>query len=77
MSDYEAWRKAEQRWRKNSILNQIDAFSDQLRRIRFAVENDQPLNDVGELQALGPMLDAAIAAYATQRQALKNYLEMQ
>ena len=68
--------KAEQRWRKNSILNQIDAFSDQLKLIRDAVENDRTLSDMGELQSTGPMLDAAIAAYATQRQALLNYPEM-
>ena len=77
MSDiYEAWISAELAFRKRACLNRIDEIEHILDGLRDRIENDSYLNELGELQQAGPMLDAAIAAYAVQRQTLKNYREM-
>lgn len=77
MSDnYEAWILAELAFRKRACLNRIDEIEHILDGLRDRIENDSYLNELGELQQAGPMLDAAIAAYAVQRQTLKNYREM-
>ena len=76
MNTYESWLNAELEFRKKSILNQIDGIESILKGLRFRVENNGNLNDLGELQGSGNMLDTAIAAYATERQALLNYQEM-
>jgi hypothetical protein len=77
MGNYESWLESELAFRKRSLINKIDEVERILQGLRFRVENDYTLNDLGELQASGPMLDTAVAAYATQRQALKNYQEME
>lgn len=77
MSDYEAWMKSEQAFRKQGILNRIRDMRQVLDSIESRVNNDSYLNDLGEIQVAAVMLDTSIAAYATQRQALKNYQEMQ
>ena len=76
MSDYEAWMKSEQAVRKQAILNRIRDMRQLLDSIEARVNADGYLNDLGELQVSGIMLDTAIATYVTQRQALKNYREM-
>ena len=77
MSDnYEAWISAELAFRKRACLNRIDEIEHILDGLRDRIENDSYLNELGELQQAGPLLDAAIAAYAVQRQTLKNYREM-
>lgn len=76
MSDYDAWLKSELAFRRQAILNRIRDLQYQLENIKSRVEDDSYLNDLGELQASGVMLDTAIAAYASERQALKNYQEM-
>lgn len=77
MSDnYEAWISAELDFRKRAALNRIGEIEHILDGLKDRIENDSYLNELGELQQAGPMLDAAIAAYAVQRQALKNYREM-
>ena len=77
MSDnYEAWISAELAFRKRACLNRIEEIEHILDGLRDRSENDSYLNELGELQQAGPMLDAVIAAYAAQRQALKNYKEM-
>lgn len=73
---FESLMLAEMAFRKRAILNRIDCLEDVLKTIKNRVENDHYLNDLGELQSEGVMLDAAIVAYAIQRQALKNYQEM-
>jgi hypothetical protein len=73
MSDYEAWMKSEQAVRKQGILNCIRDMRQLLDSIEARVNTDGYLNDLGELQVSGIMLDTSIVAYATQRQALKNY----
>jgi hypothetical protein len=73
---YEPWLKAELVWRRQAILNRIQEVEHITAGLRKRVEDDSWLNDLGELQSAGVMLDAAVAAYATQRQALKNYQEM-
>jgi hypothetical protein len=77
MSNYEDWLEAELAFRKQGLLNRIDEVERILSGLRFRIESDSYLNDLGELQAGGVMLDTAVAAYATQRQALKNYREME
>ena len=74
---YEAWMKSELAFRKQAILNRIRDMRQLLDNIEARVNADGYLNDLGELQVSGVMLDTAIAAYAIQRQALKNYQEMQ
>lgn len=77
MSDnYEAWISAELAFRKRAVLNRIDEIEYILDGLRQRVIDDSYLNELGELQQAGPMLDSAIAAYAVQRQTLKNYKEM-
>ena len=77
MSDnYEAWISAELAFRKRACLNRIDEIEHILDGLRQRVIDDSYLNELGELQQAGPMLDAVIAAYAVQRHALKNYKEM-
>lgn len=76
MSDYEEWLKAELAFRKQSILNRIEEVEHVVAGLRQRIESDSYLNDLGELQAAGVMLDTAVAAYATERRALKNYQEM-
>ncbi|MFA5250937.1 MAG: hypothetical protein WC371_05970 [Parachlamydiales bacterium] len=76
MSAYEDWLKAELAFRKRTILNRIDEVEHITAGLRQRIESDSYLNDLGELQSSGVMLDTAIAAYATERQALKNYQEM-
>ena len=76
MSNYEAWLNAELAFRKQAILNRVRDMQYQLETIKSRVIGDGYLNGLGELQASGVMLDTAIAAYATERQALKNYQEM-
>ena len=77
MSDnYEAWISAELAFRKRAVLNRIDEIEHILDGLRQRVIDDSYLNELGELQQAGPMLDAAIAAYAVQRQTLNNYKEM-
>lgn len=77
MSDYEAWMKSEQAFRKQEILNRIRDLRSTLDGLKERVEQDRFLNSMGEIQVCGVLLDTAIAAYVTQRQALKNYQEMQ
>jgi len=77
MGNYESWLESELSFRKRSLLNRIDEIERILLNLRFRVENDKILNDLGELQASGTMLDTAVAAYATQIQALINYREME
>ena len=77
MSDYEEWMKGEQAFRKQAILNRIRDMRQVLDSIEFRVNANSYLNDMGEIQVASIMLDTAIAAYATQRQTLKNYQEMQ
>ena len=76
MSTYEDWLKAELEFRKRTILNRIDEVEHITAGLRQRIETDSYINDLGELQSSGIMLDTAIAAYATERQALKNYQEM-
>lgn len=77
MSNYESWMKSELDFRKRSLINKIDEVEGVLRGLRLRIESDSHLNDLGELQSSGVMLDTAVAAYATQRQALKNYQKME
>ena len=77
MSDnYEAWISAELAFRKRAALNRIEEIEHILDGLKIRIDDDSYLNELGELQQTGPMLDATIAAYAVQRQALKNYREM-
>ncbi len=76
MSDYEAWMKSEQAFRKQEILNRIRDLRSTLDGLKERVEQDRFLNSMGELQVNGILLDTSIAAYVTRRQALKNYQEM-
>lgn len=76
MSAYEDWLKAELAFRKQEILNRIRDMESTLGGLRHRVETDMFLNSMGEIQVSGVLLDTAIAAYATERQALKNYQEM-
>ena len=76
MSTYEDWLKASLAFRKQAVLNYIDDVEHITAGLRQRIESDSYLNDLGELQSSGVMLDTAIAAYATERQALKNYQEM-
>ncbi len=77
MSDnFESWLLAELKFRKNSLLNCIEEINSIMRSLKHRVEEDSNLNDLGELQSSGVLLDTAVAAYATQRQVLKNYQEM-
>jgi hypothetical protein len=69
--------KSELDFRKRSLINKIDEVEGVLRGLRLRIESDSHLNDLGELQSSGVMLDTAVAAYATQRQALKNYQKME
>ena len=73
---YEAWMKSELAFRKQAILNRIRDMRQALDGIEARVNADSYLNDLGALQQSGTMLDTSIAAYATQRHALKNYQEM-
>lgn len=75
--NYEAWLNTELAYRKLAILNRIDDLEHVLKSVRTRVNEDSYLNDQGELQQIGVMLDTAIAAYATERQALKNYQTME
>jgi hypothetical protein len=77
MSNYEKWLESELAFRKQSLLNRIDQVEHITAGLRQRVNDDSYLNDLGELQVAGVMLDTAVAAYATQRQALKNYREME
>jgi len=77
ISNYEAWLKVELAFRRQAMLNRIDDLEHVLKGVRTRVNEDGYLNDLGELQQIGVMLDTAIAAYATERQALKNYIEME
>ena len=74
--DYESWLESEQELRKKTILRKIEDLRQMLDSIEHRVLANTTLNDLGELQAQGIMLDTAIAAYATQRQDLRNYREM-
>jgi hypothetical protein len=76
MDTYESWLKAELAFRRHALLNRITEIEHIMSGLRQRMESDSYLNDLGELQASGVMLDAAVAAYATERQALKNYQEM-
>ena len=76
MSTYEDWLKASLAFRKQAVLNYIDDVEHITAGLRQRIESDSYLNDLGELQSSGVMLDVAVAAYATERQALKNYQEM-
>ena len=76
MSTYEDWLKTSLAFRKQAVLNYIDDVEHITAGLRQRIESDSYLNDLGELQSSGIMLDTAIAAYATERQALKNYQEM-
>ena len=76
MSTYEDWLKASLAFRKQAVLNHIDEVEHITAGLRQRIETDSYINDLGELQSSGIMLDTAIAAYATERQALKNYQEM-
>lgn len=76
MSTYEDWLNSELAFRKQALLNRITEVENIMAGLRQRIERDSYLNDLGELQASGVMLDTAVAAYATQRQALKNYQEM-
>lgn len=77
MSDYARWLKSETTFGKRNVLNRIENIEQLLHDLRNRIENDAYLNTIGELQSEGPMLDAAIAAYAAQRRALKNYQDME
>jgi hypothetical protein len=69
--------KSELAFRKQAILNKIDEVEHVTAGLRQRIKSDSHVNDLGELQSRGVMLDTAVAAYATQRQALKNYQEME
>ena len=75
--DFKSWLEAEQEWRKNHILNKIRDIRHILDGLETRINADSYLNDLGELQSSGVVLDTAIAAYAAQRQTLKNYMEME
>jgi hypothetical protein len=77
MGNYENWLEADLAFRKRALLNHIDEVEHIMAGLRQRIENDSYINDLGELQASGVMLDTALAAYATERQALKNYREME
>lgn len=76
MSTYEDWLKSELAFRKQAILNRIRDMESTLGGLRHRVETDMFLNSMGEIQVSGVLLDTEIAAYATERQALKNCQEM-
>ena len=71
--DFKKWLEMDLVVRKRQILQKINDIDSTLLGLRTRIENDDYLNDLGELQQNGIMLDTAIAAYATQRQALQNY----
>ena len=77
MSTYEAWLEAELAFSRRALIGRIDEIEHVMKGLRARIEADSWLNALGELQQQGPMLDAAVAAYATQRQALKNFREME
>jgi len=77
MGNYEEWLKSELAFRKQTILNRIDEIEHITSGLRRRIESDSYLNDLGELQSSGVMLDTAVAAYATQRQSLINYWQME
>ena len=77
MSTYEDWLTSELAFRRQEILNRIRDMESTLAGLRERVEADRFLNGMGEIQVSGVLLDTAIAAYATERQALKNLKEMQ
>jgi hypothetical protein len=77
MGNYENWLKAELAFRKQALLNKIDEIERITSGLRQRIESDSYLNDLGELQSSGIMLDTAVAAYATQRQSLINYRQME
>lgn len=76
MSNYEKWLESDLTFRRRTLLNHINEIENILKSLRGRIDADSYLNDLGELQQNGVMLDTAIAAYATERQALKNYREM-
>lgn len=73
---YERYMLAELTVRKHAVVNQINNIEGIIKGLRARIDSDSYLNELGELQASGPMLDTAVAAYAVQRQNLKNYIEM-
>jgi hypothetical protein len=77
MNEYESWLTSELAFRRQEILNRIREVESTLAGLRERVEADRFLNGMGEIQVSGVLLDTAIAAYATERQALKNLKEMQ
>jgi hypothetical protein len=77
MGNYENWLESELAFRKKSLLNKIDEVENIIIGLRQRVESDSYINDLGELQSSGVMLDTAVAAYATQRQSLMNYRQME
>ena len=77
MTTYEEWLTSELAFRRQEILNRIRDMESTLDGVRHRVETDMFLNGMGEIQVSGVLLDTAIAAYVTERQALKNYREMQ
>lgn len=76
MSKYESWLNSELAVRKRAILNRVAEIEQITANLRCRVESDSYLNELGELQAAGVMLDTAVSSYATMRQALKNYQVM-
>jgi hypothetical protein len=71
--NFELWLTAELAYRKRTVLSSIDGIESTLVGLRARVNDDSYLNDLGELQASGVMLDTAVAAYAVQRQVMANY----
>jgi len=75
--NYESWLKAEIEFRKRAVLNKIDEVERITSDLRQRIESDGYVSDIGELQSSGVMLDTAVVAYATQRQSLINYQQME
>lgn len=76
MSLFEDWLNAEIASQRRIVLSNIQTCRDALDHLEARINLDSYLNDLGELQASGPMLDASVAKLAALRSALKNHQEM-
>lgn len=76
MTLFEDWMAAEIRSQTRIVIGNISSCRDALDRLAQRVNTDSWINDLGELQASGPMLDASVAKLAALRNCLKNHQEM-
>lgn len=77
MSNFEKWLESNLAFHKQAILDRISEIEHVTDRLKERVIENSYLNDLGEIQLSGIMLDTAVAAYATERRILENYRKME